>query len=620
MKHDDDDAATAATVEHNDGVATTATSAVHQEAQASRRGLLALFGAFGAISLAACGGRDSRPEDDSLQRSEQGMLGPSSNDDNFFPALYTYPGNLVQNGGSWQGEYPRLVYVFGFASPGDGGEGLYIWDPDSLTAPDASTHAPSGVLVVQPNPMPSTSKGRFRRVVDGPVNVRWFGAGRGLAGVSDDAPIQHAMDAATEIYFPPGTYTLTAGVLTSRDNVCLRGGPGALIIWDPPTPTPDYACAVAVYRNSGTERVQRPVISGLSFLARGGPNGNSGSIIQVNNCEQALIENVRIQWDSSIQSKPSQLDGITFAMGTSGSICNCVVDGIPKVGIYLSGSGTSNIRVADCEVMRANGQIGGAGISVAATDVQISNCHCHDNNFGIVLAGVGTGQAPIGMAKRVRVTGCEFAKNHVHGISIGSTFPNFSPYDIQLHGVSCVENGSNGINIDAGYSVLVADAKVMGNGVCGIAVAGSGNGGPTQGVDIIDCVVEGNSRNDATTAPGIGIRCVNDITIRGGSVRQAGTQLLGIQFLFGAGANSNIRIHDVDVDNAVLQNAFVVTWPNAPEAASGHFQIAHAGNPMASTFAAPVGSQLIDTATGNVYLKVSGDSGPTGWKRLAFAS
>lgn len=95
--------------------------------------------------------------------------------------------------------------VSGYDTPGDGGEGTFIWvsvpPPASLPYPDDD-----GIIILSPN----DSSGYFKRVFSGPINVRWFGA-KGDDSVDDTGAVNKARfsrefaDNGT-LYFPKGTY------------------------------------------------------------------------------------------------------------------------------------------------------------------------------------------------------------------------------------------------------------------------------------------------------------------------------------------------------------------------------------------------------------------------------
>ena len=90
------------------------------------------------------------------------------------------------------------VQVAGYFTAGDGGGGLFRWVVADATADNGGT-----VIT------PTAGGGRFRRIHDGMVSVKWFGAvGDGVT--NDTAAIQAAINSgARRIYFPAGTYLVT---------------------------------------------------------------------------------------------------------------------------------------------------------------------------------------------------------------------------------------------------------------------------------------------------------------------------------------------------------------------------------------------------------------------------
>jgi nitrous oxidase accessory protein NosD len=126
-------------------------------------------------------------------------------------------------GASHPPDGPAARVVLGYFAIGDGGGGLFCWD-DSSTARD-NTGTVIESTSTDPNPPPST--GRWVRIYDGPVNVKWFGA---LGTGQDEAPaIQAAIDAVAasgggQIYIPKGTYIVGAPLLLPAN--CRLSGEG----------------------------------------------------------------------------------------------------------------------------------------------------------------------------------------------------------------------------------------------------------------------------------------------------------------------------------------------------------------------------------------------------------
>jgi len=111
------------------------------------------------------------------------------------------------------------VTVLGYHDPGDRGGGVFYWDP-------ASTDPDNGGTIIVPASKPSP--GRWRRMVEGPLSVGWFGA-KGDGTADDTAAIQAAIAAAhsnisgttanlgpSVVLFPKGLYKVTSPFTLSK--------------------------------------------------------------------------------------------------------------------------------------------------------------------------------------------------------------------------------------------------------------------------------------------------------------------------------------------------------------------------------------------------------------------
>jgi parallel beta-helix repeat protein/putative cofactor-binding repeat protein len=105
------------------------------------------------------------------------------------------------------------VQLLGYYAPGDGGGGEFYWDASSTDPYNGGT-----TIIPESNP----PAGRWKRLVDGPVSVKWFGA-KGDGKADDTVAIQAAiawiagMGERGAVYVPRGTYKMT-GRLTFQDD------------------------------------------------------------------------------------------------------------------------------------------------------------------------------------------------------------------------------------------------------------------------------------------------------------------------------------------------------------------------------------------------------------------
>jgi len=114
---------------------------------------------------------------------------------------------------------PEMVLLAGFHHAQDGGGGLFQWVEGDETPPD-------GALSIRPKEGPP---GRFKRIMSGPVDVRWFGT-RGDGVADDTEALQKAIDhSATDdlsgpaLYIPGGKYRITAPLIIRRQFFQMQG-------------------------------------------------------------------------------------------------------------------------------------------------------------------------------------------------------------------------------------------------------------------------------------------------------------------------------------------------------------------------------------------------------------
>ena len=103
-----------------------------------------------------------------------------------------------------------VLFLGGFASPGDGGGGTFYWDASASTGDDGGTiFVPAG-----------STTGRWKRVYGGALNVKWFGA-TGDGVTPDDVAIQAAINAATG-YAAGGRATRSGVIFVPRGNYAIQ--------------------------------------------------------------------------------------------------------------------------------------------------------------------------------------------------------------------------------------------------------------------------------------------------------------------------------------------------------------------------------------------------------------
>jgi hypothetical protein len=122
------------------------------------------------------------------------------------------------------GAVPCLV-VLGYYAPGDGGGSEFYWDA-------VATESDNGGTIIVPLSNPPA--GRWKRVVEGAMSVRWFGA-KGDGVTPDEGAIEAAITATAftaisgEVFMPPGEYAIstTVTVTSPVNNITITGSGAA---------------------------------------------------------------------------------------------------------------------------------------------------------------------------------------------------------------------------------------------------------------------------------------------------------------------------------------------------------------------------------------------------------
>ena len=115
-----------------------------------------------------------------------------------------------------------IADVSGYYASADGGGGRFWWD-------SASTATDDGGLVIKAT---AITTGRWKRLFDGDVNVRWFGA-KGDNSTDDSAAFENAIATGYSVFVPEGTYITTGALFMTSGGQMMYGsgcGTGGTII------------------------------------------------------------------------------------------------------------------------------------------------------------------------------------------------------------------------------------------------------------------------------------------------------------------------------------------------------------------------------------------------------
>ncbi|WP_236644183.1 right-handed parallel beta-helix repeat-containing protein [Sorangium cellulosum] len=382
----------------------------------------------------------------------------------------------------------------------------------------------------------------------------------------DDSPgIAKAIECAASlstlrrtVYFPAGRYVVRTPIRPHYDDLTLTGPE---LSADAASGDPDTATLVAVPcnpeqfpgviqidaalrgDNTTPEVINEVWIRNFQVALTDGPRSNANSGIRVNRCSSCLVENVIMRYEPLVEElpscKPSNLDGITFSLGSGGTIRNVIVDGVPKGGIYLSSNpavhGTPSIEVENCELKNINGPVGATALKIISANATVRNCEIHHNQVhptsgsgvngghGIQIFTQSPPNAPVSVPADIRIEDTYFHHNAGSGVVLASATPGYVPTGIRFYRVKSAYNQYYGVNIQAGTDVEMKDVWAWGNGSYGMYLTAKSHL-PASTFRIGDVILEdplvfnnnlkfGSGPNN----PGIRIQA-SDVTVLGGEV------------------------------------------------------------------------------------------------------
>lgn len=219
-----------------DAVVASETSEANERVRASRRDFAALFGllggAVGASMLTGCAtpGGDSTgfggdaglgggPDAGEFGSNAAGLTGTTgyrwATHIGFSKGI---AGGATANLRNLVGTQGQFAFAAGFHEAGDGGGGMFYWDPNNgvdtmglRVNPFINNTQTGRIDINTPGP---AQPGWVRVVPNGQLNVKWFGA-KGLGDTTDDGPAIRAAIAAatTPAVAPPASPTGSGGTI-----------------------------------------------------------------------------------------------------------------------------------------------------------------------------------------------------------------------------------------------------------------------------------------------------------------------------------------------------------------------------------------------------------------------
>jgi hypothetical protein len=194
-----------------------------------RQAISGMLGATALLGLASCVDEDGTSDADAATIPIEATGAPVG----WVDAIGTVAAPLDLRSLA-QGAY-EVVIAKGFATPGDGGGGVFHWTADTNTPDDGGTVIAHTSMVMPPPertgcwkraPYKPLATMPVTTVFTGPVSVRHFGA---LGSGADDAPAINAAVAVAalggggSVLFPAGTYATSSRILVDGSRVALIG-------------------------------------------------------------------------------------------------------------------------------------------------------------------------------------------------------------------------------------------------------------------------------------------------------------------------------------------------------------------------------------------------------------
>jgi hypothetical protein len=164
-----------------------------------------------------------------------------------------------------------VIYVEGYSSPNDGGEGMFVYVPTDMTSPDNG-----GTIIID-----ALNQRYYRETNGGPISVLWFG-GNEVSDYSSEFSNAASVADGGIIIVPPGNYT-TATAQTEALNLIIYdanfSGANPINSWNPLSGlfqvTSDAAnnnCIVGATENNNTSFIAFP--TGVTGYGRMNASGN----------------------------------------------------------------------------------------------------------------------------------------------------------------------------------------------------------------------------------------------------------------------------------------------------------------------------------------------------------
>ncbi|WP_176706803.1 glycosyl hydrolase family 28-related protein [Paenibacillus hemerocallicola] len=445
-----------------------------------------------------------------------------------------------------------------------GQEGHFYYDPGDTSSPDDT-----GLVLV------STAGYRFKRIYEGPVHVKWFGA-KGDGSSDDTAAIQAAINGLAGggvAFLPSSTYIVSSTVSIPYPNVKIMGSGSSTVI--KAAAASNYETMISASGLSGIEIAD--LVVDANKANRTGLTVRTVAILLAS-CTDSSVDNCIVQntiGGGGIPGVGIALGGVSVRCKVTGCILkDCGVAGKAADGVYTSGTQNliMNCIALNCtdtgfviEKSSLSGIIGctakqcGAGAAItnaSAADVTgnfIDGLTIYDwsasNTGGIQI---GTPNASLGALLNTRVSNVTMERVAGSGPSVYARQQGGKIIGLTLENIRINGAGTQGILFNA-TDILIANCHIYNTTNAGIQSQGA-----CERVVIEGCYIYGGSFGIALTTGCTGCHIVGNVMIG-----ITGQTNYGV-YCFGTGTNincimntiENVTVRKIGYDAGTLPNVF----------------------------------------------------------------
>lgn len=373
-----------------------------------------------------------------------------------------------------------VIWIEGYNTPADGGEGMFVYIPSDTTSADNG-----GTIIID------ASNHRYYRETGGlPYSVKWFGA-TGNGSTNDAPAIQSTINAAVGmVYFPAGNYVINS-TLNITSGIGLIGEGISKSVLFPAASIVAIAVSVtsSIFMQWFSIDYSTPQTSGLYAITVTSSSGQSGGFCVFRSIEITSCAN-GIQWINS-----------PFFIMDAVNIISCAGVNVQVSNPYDIDTGDSNIT--NCTFFNF-GTSGGAGIQwLSSGGLRVENNKFAGFSIGVDFLYAGNSGSIAPNTAQLIVTGNSFDTMAVAALSISRSTSSDTFNSVII---------SNNVMPDCGVGVSIP-TDASGQWINSVIITGNTFIGPASGSPVgfeVDSVFTFNILNNTllsniSTTSGISI-------------------------------------------------------------------------------------------------------------------